>query len=131
MSAAAVEILGIALSKSKAIQRQAERIGRDLGVGGFMALAIGMRADFQIDQAVLSNARLRHFVRLAPRGFEEAGITQATQLALRARTLLAGFKSLRRRDRVINRVGKAALLDREPHCTGIRKPANDVLAPQF
>ena len=115
MSAAAVEIVGIALAKSKTLQRQTERIGRDLGVGGFMALAIGMRADLHIDQAVLTETGFRHFVGLAPRGFEEAGIAETTQAASRARDLLADFKSLGRCDRVIDRVRKAALLERQSH----------------
>ena len=81
MAAAGVEIIGIALPKPKALQRQAKRVGRDLGVRGLMALAVGMRADHQIDQAVLAATHLRHFIGLAARGFEKAGIAEAAQPA--------------------------------------------------
>src|SRR5260221_2798954 len=131
MSAAAVEIVGTALPKSKSIERQAKRVGRDLGVRGFMTLAIGMGTDLQIDQAVFAKTSFRHFVGLTPRRFEEAGVAETTQAASRARILLTRLESFHRGDRMIDRVRKAALLDREPHRTGIGKTADDVLAPQF
>ena len=81
MPAAAVKIIRIALPKPEARERKAKRVGRDLGVGGLVALAVGMRADLQIDQAVLSEAHFRHFIGLAARRFEKAGIAEATQLA--------------------------------------------------
>ena len=46
-----------------------------------MALAVGMRADLQIDPAILANAHFRHFIGLAARGFEKAGIAEAAQPA--------------------------------------------------
>ena len=120
MAAAAVEIVGVALMESKSIQRQAERVGRDLGVGGFMALAIGMGADLDVDQAVLSDAGFGHFVGLAARGFEEAGIAETAQAGLRAREFFwRAFKSFRRGHRVIDRVRKAAPLERQPHRAGV------------
>ena len=126
-----VEIVRIALPKPEALERQAERIGRDLGVGGLVALAVGMRADLQIDPAVLAETHLRHFIGLAARGFEKAGVAEAAQPAPLARALPARIESCRCRDRVIDRVRKAALLDRKPHRARMGKAAKDVLAPQL
>ena len=58
MPAARVEIIRIALPKPEALHRQAKRIGPDLGERGLVALAVGMRADHQIDQAVLTERAL-------------------------------------------------------------------------
>ena len=85
MAAATVEIIRIALPKPKSLERQAKRVGRDLGIGGLMALAVGMRADHEVDPAVLAETHFRHFVGLAARGFEKAGIADAAQLAPLAR----------------------------------------------
>ena len=84
MPAAAVEIVGIALPEREELDRQAEHIGRDLRIGRLVALAIGMRADTDMDVAVLADLEFRHLVRLAARGFEKAGDTEASKLALRA-----------------------------------------------
>ena len=81
MPAAAVEIVGIALPKPEALERQAKRIGRDLRVSRLVALAVGMRADHQIDPAVLADAHFRHFIGLAARGFEKTGVAEAAQPA--------------------------------------------------
>ena len=131
MPATAIEIVGVALPESKFLKRQAQRIGRDLGIGGFMALAIGMGTNLQIDLAVFAETCLRHFVGLAARGFEKAGIAETAQLSLCARAFPARLESRGGCDRVIDRVGKAALLDRKPHGAGVRKTADDVLAPQI
>ena len=81
MPAAGVEIIGIALSKPEARERQAKRIGRDLGERGLVALTVGVRADHQIDPAVVTDAHFRHFIGLATRRFEKAGVAQTTQPA--------------------------------------------------
>ena len=81
MAAAGVEIVGIALPELKALQRQAKRIGRDLRVCRLVALAVGMRADLQVDQAVLAETHFRHFIGRAARRFEKAGIAEAAQPA--------------------------------------------------
>ncbi len=115
MATAGIEIIGIALPKAKARRRQAERIGRDLGECRLMPLAVGMRADHQIDLAVVTDAHLRHFIGLAARGFEKAGVAEAPQPAALARAAPSRLESRGGLDRMIDRVGKAALLDRQPH----------------
>ena len=96
MPAAGVEIIRIALPKPEALQRQAKRIGPDLGERGLVALTVGMRADHQIDPAVVTDAHFRHFIGLATRRFEKAGVAQATQPAPLARASPARIESLRR-----------------------------------
>ncbi len=131
MPAAGVEIIRIALPKPEVRERQAERIGRDLGKCRLVALAVGMRADHQIDPAVVTDAHFRHFIGLAARRFEKAGVAQATQPAPLARASPARIESRGGLDRVIDRVGKTALLDREAHRACMGKAAKDVLAPQL
>src|SRR5262245_40859369 len=97
--AAATEVIRIALPKLETVERHAKRIGSDLGVGGLMALAIGMRADPQLDPAILAKMHFRHFVRLAARGFEKAGITESTQPAPLPRALPTRLEAFRRGNR--------------------------------
>ena len=96
MPAAGVEIVRIALPKPEALERQAKRIGRDLGKCRLVALTVGMRADLQIDQAVLAERHLRHFIGLAARRFEKAGVAEATQPAPLARASPARIESVQR-----------------------------------
>ena len=96
MAAAGIEIVGIALPEAEALRRQAKRIGRDLGERRLVALAVGMRADHQIDPAVVTDTHFRHFIGLATRGFEKTGIAQATQPAPLARASPARIESRRR-----------------------------------
>src|SRR5207244_11386262 len=122
---------GVALAKPKNLERQTERIGRDLGIGRLMALAVGMGADLDVDVALFGHLQLGDLVGLAARGFDEAGIAETTQLAPLARIALARLEAFRCLDRMIDRVAEAALLDRQPHRRAMRKAANDVLAPQL
>src|SRR4029453_1671974 len=131
MPATGVEIIGIALPEPEALCRQTKRIGRDLGERGLVALAVGMRADHQIDPAIVPDTHFRHFIGLATRRFEKAGIAQPTQPAPLARASPARIESGGGLDRVIDRVAKAALLDRKPHRGWMGKASNDVLAPQL
>ena len=85
MAAAAIEIVGVALAEAEELERQAERIGGDLRIGRLVALAVGMRADPDVDVAVLADLQLRHLVGLTARGFEKAGVAEAAQLAPLAR----------------------------------------------
>jgi hypothetical protein len=95
--------------------RQAKRIRSDLGERGLVALTAGMRADHQIDPAIVTDTHFRHFIGLATRRFEKAGVTEATQPAPLARASPARIESCGGLDRVIDRVRKTALLDRKPH----------------
>src|SRR5829696_3773800 len=131
MPAAGVEIVRITLPEPEPLERQAKRIGRDLGERGLVALAVGMRADLQIDPAILAETHLRHFIGQATRRFQKAGVAEATQPAPLARTSPARLESRGGLDRVVDRVAKAALLDRKPHRGWMRKASNDVLAPQL
>src|SRR6187551_3142780 len=90
-----------------------------------------MRADHQIDPAVVTDAHLSHFIGLATRGFQKAGIAQATQPAPLARASPARIESRGGLDRMIDRMAKTALLERKPHRGWMRKASNDVLAPQL
>jgi hypothetical protein len=115
MAAAGVEIIGIALPKPKALRRQAECIGCDLRERGLVALAAGMRADHQVDPAVVADTHFRHLIGLPARRLQKAGIAQAPQSAPLAGGAPARIESGGGLDRVIDRVAKAALLDRKPH----------------
>src|SRR5581483_7480754 len=129
--AAAVEILGIALAESEELDRQTEPIGRDLRVGRLVTLAVGMRADADVDVIVVADLESRHLVGRAARGLEETGVAEASQPPPLARLALARVEAVRRLDGEIDRVAKAALLDRKSHRRAMRKAADDVLAPQL
>ena len=111
MTAAVIEIVGVTLTEREEPYRQTERVGGDLRVGRLMALAVGMRADADIDPAVLIDPQFRDLIGLAARGFDEAGIAEAAQLAPPARVPLPRLEAFGGLNREIDRVAKAALLD--------------------
>ena len=75
----------IGLEVTKLLQRQTEQVGGDLGIGGFVALAVALRADQQGDDVVVAETDFRALVRGAARGFQEAGNADAAQPALALR----------------------------------------------
>ena len=81
MTAALIEIVGVALMECEDPDRQTERVGRDLRVGRLMALAVGMRADADIDPALLIDPQFRCFIGLAARGLDEARVAEPAQFA--------------------------------------------------
>ena len=79
MARAALHLAGVGLDVAERLDRHAQPVGRDLGEGGLVALAVGLRADRDHDPAVALEAHLGALVGRAARGFEEAGDADAAQ----------------------------------------------------
>ena len=70
--------LRVALHDGHVLDRDAERVGHELGVHGVMPLAVRMRADEDADLARLVDAHTRHFVAadLDAEGVEHRGVVR-------------------------------------------------------
>ena len=77
--------VGVALADADLVAVDAEPVGGELDIGGLVALAGGLGADIDVDEAVIGEADLRAFGRVAAGGLEVVGQADAA-LACPARS---------------------------------------------
>ena len=80
-AAAGGHFRGIALADADALAINAEPVGGELDIGGFVPLAGGLGADIDIDVAIIGEADFRTLGRVTAGGFEVIGHADATQFA--------------------------------------------------
>ena len=133
MAIAGAHQAGIGLDVDKGLRRQAQQIGGDLGICGFVAHAIGLGADDQRDAAVVLEAQFRALIRRAAGGFEEAGDAHAAAQSprLARRPTRRETVAIRVEHRVVHVGGKAAAVDGRAKGLLIGKRPHKIAAAEF
>ena len=73
MAVTARQEIRVALVETKRVDRQSQHVGRDLGIGGLVPLAVGLRADGKRHRTVRLERGAGELGRHAAGGFEETG----------------------------------------------------------
>ena len=133
MAGAALHLAGIGLHVADGLDRHAQPVGRDLGEGGLVPLAVGLRADRHHDLAIGLEAHLGALVGGAARRLEETGNADAQQSPARLGCGTSCGKSLGvgARHGGIEIVDEAARVDGHAERCPVGKGGNQILPPEL
>src|SRR3546814_20256119 len=92
-AAALRQVPGVALVDGDLLRLEAELVGQQLRVGGEMALAVRLRADPQLDAAVVLHLQARGLLAVGAAALAVAGNSEAAQLAFCRRLVAPRLKS--------------------------------------
>src|SRR3954462_7596831 len=133
MPVAALDRLRVRLNKTEGGNRQSQQIGGDLRKAGFVALAVGLRAERHGDAAIGLEADLGAGARRAAAGFQKTGYPDPAQLAAVRCGLAPSGKALGQDTlgHLVEIAGKPSGIDRDPEAAAVWEGIDQIAPTQL